>query len=291
MLASLVLACAQASQPAEAAHPAEAVNPARAANATQAASRSVQLEAPVGLSARIGDVVLEGSELEVAPLASDAPLVVRITRCAPHGDAFRYDFELVALEPGLHDVASVLRRKDNGPLGDPAALGAPKLLAVATLAEGRLTPNSPEPRESPRLGGYTTTLWLGGAAWLVGLALLLALGRRKRAAEAAAARPATLAEKLEPLVRRAAAGELGREERAALERGLVEYWSRRLGLDAERPEAVLPKLRAHPDSGPLLRGLEVWLHAPGPHAIDVGALLAPYRELAADALELGTRAH
>lgn len=265
MLASLLFVCAQAERP------------------------GLQLEAPVGLSTRIGDVVLAGGELEVAPLAPDAPLVVRITRSAPHGDAFRYDFELVALEPGVHDVASALRRKDGSPLGDPATLGAPKLAAVATLAEGRFTPNSPEPRESPRIGGYTTTLWVGGAAWLVGLGVLLALGRRKRAAAAEAARPATLAEKLEPLVRRAAAGELGREERAALERGLVEYWSRKLGLDAERPEAVLPKLRAHPDSGPLLRGLEAWLHAPGPHAIDVGALLAPYRELAADVLDLGAR--
>jgi len=48
---------------------------------------------------------------------------------------------------------------------------------------------------------------------------------------------------------------------------------------------VLVDLREHPDAGPLLRGLEDWLHRPEPReSVDVGALLAPYRDLPADAL-------
>ncbi|MCC6406872.1 MAG: hypothetical protein IT453_06885 [Planctomycetes bacterium] len=247
------------------------------------AAQAVQLEAPVGLTARVGDVVLAGSELEVAPLAKDSPLVVRITRVAPHGDAFCYDFELVGLEAGTYELAPYLRRKDASPVGE---LAAPKLVVRSSLADGQVLPHHPPAGPMVRFGGYTALLWTAGALWLVGLVAILFAGRRRRAREHAEQRPKTLAERLEPLVRSALAGELGRSERAALELGLVAYWTRRLGWEAERPDHVLPKLRAHPEAGPLLVGLEQWLHAPGKPTVDVEALLAPYRNLPADALTL-----
>jgi hypothetical protein len=81
-------------------------------------------------------------------------------------------------------------------------------------------------------------------------------------------------------------GELGRAERAQLELSLVAYWRRRLGLDDRRPEQVITLLREHEQAGPLLRGLEDWLHRPEPpEDVDVAALLAPYRDLPADALD------
>jgi Ca-activated chloride channel family protein len=47
-------------------------------------------------------------------------------------------------------------------------------------------------------------------------------------------------------------------------------------------------MRKHPEAGPLLGQLEAWLHRPGPpEQVSVGALLAPYRDLPADALDLG----
>ena len=52
----------------------------------------------------------------------------------------------------------------------------------------------------------------------------------------------------------------------------------RLGLDGLEPVAALVRLRAHPEAGALLRGTDAWLHQPpGRVAVDVAALLAPYR--------------
>jgi hypothetical protein len=240
------------------------------------ALQAVELEARVGLSTRVGDVVLAGSELEVAPLARETPVVLRITRVAPHGDAFRYDFEVVGLEPGTYDLGHFLRRKDASETGE---LGAPRLAVRATLAEGVLTPNAPPAGPAVRLGGYRTLLWLAGSAWVVGLVAIALAFRRRRAKEREAARPETLADRLEPLVRRALAGELAARERAALELGLIAFWTRRLRWEHLKPEVALERLRAHPDASPLLLGLERWLHAPGERDVDVARLLEPYRTL------------
>ena len=41
---------------------------------------------------------------------------------------------------------------------------------------------------------------------------------------------------------------------------------------------ALARLRAYPEAGALLRGTDAWLHQPpGRAAVDVAALLAPYR--------------
>jgi hypothetical protein len=92
--------------------------------------------------------------------------------------------------------------------------------------------------------------------------------------------PPTLAERLQPLVARAAEGKLSRDELAHLERLLLSHWRERLALgDAPMIEAV-QRLREHPEGGVLLRQLEDWLHRPpGSVKVDVEALLAPYRAL------------
>src|SRR5262249_33082280 len=52
----------------------------------------------VGMRGHITNVVIPGPELEVRPLDSQAPFVLRIVSVKPHGNAFRYDFEYYALE-------------------------------------------------------------------------------------------------------------------------------------------------------------------------------------------------
>lgn len=244
-------------------------------------------ETTVGLPARIAELVLPGAELEVAPRRAHDPLVLRITRVSPHGDAFRYDLEYWALEPGEYDLRAWLRRKD----GTPADLGDVKLAPIevrvsSVLPPGQVKPRVPPVAELPSFGGYRALVVASGVAWLVVLMLLLRGGRERAALAAEAVRPLTLAERLRPLVERALRGQLSRAERARLELGLVAFWRRKLGLDARRPADALALLHAHAEAGPLLRSLEDWLHRPAPPTeVDLAALLAPYRDLPPDALE------
>jgi hypothetical protein len=236
------------------------------------------------MSVRISDLVLPGSELQVVPPEKDAPLVLRIAAVRPHGTSFRYDLEYWGLEPGEHDLRDWLRRADGSSTDDLPPL---PVTVTTALPEGRVEPHAPVPRRLPPFGGYRTWLIAGGVLWVVGLAALLILGRRRRLAEEAARpRALTLAERLRPLVESAIEGELDRTERARLELSLVAYWRRRLGLEDRKPEEVIGLLREHGEAGPLLRGLEDWLHRPEPpRDVDVVALLAPYRDLPADALD------
>ena len=229
-----------------------------AASPAQEAPRSSQ----VGVSARISDLVLPGSELEVAPPQKDAPVVLRIVAVRPHGDAFRYDLEYWGLEPGERDLRDWLRRADGTSTADLPAL---PVAFTTALPEGRILPHAPQPAKLPRFGGYRTALIVGGVVWGIGLVALLVAGRKRRLADdAARPRVLTLAERLRPLVERASRGELGRAERAELELSLVAYWRKRLKLEERRPEP-----RA---------------------SVDVSALLAPYRDLPADALGERARA-
>ena len=46
-------------------------------------------------------------------------------------------------------------------------------------------------------------------------------------------------------------------------------------------------LREHDEAGGLLKQLEIWLHRPGNAGeVDLAALLKPYQDLPADALEV-----
>ena len=77
---------------------------------------------------------------------------------------------------------------------------------------------------------------------------------------------------------------------AALERSLMVYWWRQLGLSSQRPADALTELRRHAEAGPLLGKLESWLHSPiRQDKIDVNELLEPYRRLPANALQAEVR--
>lgn len=242
----------------------------------------------VGMRARIDQLVLPGPELEAVEIRDRTPpMVVRILDVYPHGpSAFRYDIEYYGLEPGTHDVRSYLKRKD----GSSTANLPPILVPVRpVLPPGQIEPNALVLKGTPRPGGYRVLVIVGAVLWLAGLAGILLLGRRRRRDEARASEPpATLAERLRPLVERAMAGQLDAGQHAELERLLIGYWRRRLNLETAPPAESMALLRRHREAGPLFRGLEAWLHNPdGPREpVDVGALLEPYRDLPADALEV-----
>ncbi len=234
------------------------------------------------MPARIEQLVLPGTELEAKPADRKAPLVVRIVRVAPHGTALRYDLEYYGLEKGKFDLRDYLRRKDRSSAADLPPI---PVTIESVLPPGQVLPNVLEPKGTPRPGGYWLLLSAAGVLWVLVLFAILRVGRRRAEAARVSARPLTLADRLRPLVEGAVAGRLDPGRLAELERALIVYWSRRLNLLDRKPAEALAVLRGHPEAGPLLAQLEIWLHRPPPHAtIDVAALLEPYRAVPADGL-------
>ena len=243
-----------------------------------------QRSATVGMAARIDQLVLPGTELEVKPLEGrEVPVVVRITGSYPHGTDYRYDLEYYALEPGTYDLCAFLQRKDGSSLED---LPKVEVEIQSVLPPGQVEPGALAARETNFFGGYQLLLVVGAVVWLAGLLAILFGGRKGRSAQAEAeSRPLSLADRLRPLVEDAMAGQLTEARQAELERTLIAFWRRRLDLDDLRPAEAMARLREHEEAGPLLIQLEKWLHRPGENRdVDVLALLEPYQNLPADDL-------
>ena len=244
-------------------------------------------ETTVGMAGVLGGVVLPGTELEAKRLEDRrSPIVLRVVRVYPHGSMFRYDLEYFGLEPGTYDLRDYLRRKDGTPVG---ALPPLAVKVNPVLPPGQIEPNRLEIESGPRVGGYRVLVIVAVCAWVLVLGAVIAsfFFPRRRAATATSDRPVSLAERLRPLVEGAIAGRLSREQLANLERALLAYWRKRLGLEAAEPGVAIEAMRGHPEAGPLLAQLEAWLHRPGPPApVDVAALLAPYRDLPPEAIDL-----
>jgi len=237
----------------------------------------------VGMPAQIEQIVIPGPELAVRPVTDRGPLIVRIVNTFPHGTDFRYDIEYYGLEPGTYDLSRFLERRDGTP-----ATGLPAIEVTITtlLPPGQVQPNALTPDSVHGLGGYQMWMITGAAVWAVGLFCILFAGRARRTGiDSAPVEPESLASRLRPIVEQAIAGELPAAKLAELEMMLVAFWRKRLHHDQSEAAEVIPKLRNHPEAGPLLRQLEAWLHQPETGSeVDVPGLLAPYRHLAADAL-------
>jgi hypothetical protein len=232
----------------------------------------------------IEQLVLPGSELEVAPITDKSKVVIRIDKVYPHGTAFRYDLICYGLEPGEYDLREFLRHKDGSATDDLPAL---TFKVSSLLPPGQIEPHGLSFASLPWLGGYRLLLIVGGILWVAGLVWLVYPRRKKTAADAAAAAPPlSLADRLRPLVVEAMAGRLPPAKLAELERALVSYWRRRLGLEDVAPVEALATLRSHPEANPLITQLEAWLHRPaGQQSVDVGQLLEPYRNIAPGELD------
>lgn len=245
-------------------------------------------ETTVGMPGRLEGVVLPGPELEAKPIEDrKKPVVLRIIQTYPHGTDFRYDLEYYGLDPGTHDLRDYLRRKDGQPLSNVKPL---PVKVIPIRPPGQVRPNELEIDKTTGLGGYRGIVIGAIVVWSIGLLAIVAwmlspLFRSHKVA--AGVRRISLADRLRPLVQGAIDGKLSQEELAKLERGLLALWRKRLNLDTVEPGTAIGKLRKHPEAGPLLGQLEEWLHKPGPQTpVDVPTLLAPYRDLPPDALEM-----
>lgn len=258
---------------------------ARGASEVTAAVDAQDKRSPtVGLPARIDQIVLAGTELEVRPREDRrAPLVVRIVNTFRHGTAYRYDLVYYGLEPGEYDLKSCLRRKDGSPTDDLPPI---PVTIRSVLPAGQVEPNPLRAEPVPFPGGYQVALWCAGIAWAAGLAAIVLVGcRRRRATEAAQQQTLTLADRLQPMVEDALAGRLDRPRQAELERMLLAWWRKRLDLEGINAAEAIARLRNHEEAGALLRQLEAWLHRRVMDGqVDVAALLEPYRQLPTEAV-------
>lgn len=255
---------------------------ALAGSAAIAQSRD-ERSAPVGMRAHIDQLVLTGSELEPAPAAMGTPIVLRVLATWPHGEHFRYDLEWYGLETGAFDLAKFLQRKNGSSMDGVVAI---PVTVTGVLKAGELEPPELDSVAATRLDGYRTLQIAAAIAWGAGLLAILFIGRRRRKSAPVPVVQPTLADRLRPLVATVAEGRADDATKAELERVLVSFWRARLDLREAKAAAAIVAIRRHPEAGALLRQLEQWLHVPAPvAAVDLDALLAPYRAVSADDLQ------
>ena len=245
-------------------------------------SRAADTNNPtVGMEGRV-EVILPGTQLDAAPANPRSRLTLRIADSRPHGTLIRYDLRYIGAVPGHYDLREFLMRKDGSATND--------LLPIPVVVSGLLPEKHQGQLEAqarhalPFLGGYKLTLIAAAILWALVFLPIWFWGRSgKPPAEIRlATRAPSLAERLQPLVARAAEGKLSRDELAQLERMLLSHWRERLAFSELTLAEAVQRLREHPEGGVLLRQLEDWLHRPpGSVQVDVAALLAPYREVPA----------
>ncbi len=229
----------------------------------------------VGLPLEIRELYIPGGEISPTPRRDrKPPLAVRILEVKPAKDGFRYDFEVQGLEPGTHNLADFL----DAPPG--TTIPAIPVEITSALPPGVPQPHPAAPGPLPALGGYRAFMTLLATAWFTGL-ILIVLWRKNRSADATGSTAApTLADRLKPLLTRAAAGNLTTDERARLERLIIGHWHAKLPeLIPLSPAESLAALRTHPEASPMILALERWLHARNSTTseAEIDQLLAPYR--------------
>ena len=236
-------------------------------------------EARVGQPLTLTDIYIPGGAVEPTPRRDRTPpLVVRLLETKSAKDGHRYDFEITGLDPGKYDLADYLTAVN--PVNTPAI---PEILLEITsvLPAGVVLPSELPPVKIPALGGYKNKMIAATALWCAGfIAMVVWIRRKKTGATVSSEYLATLAERLQPLLERAASGNLDDAGRASLERLVIGRWRERLPEISSLPPAeAMVKLRAHPEASPLILQLERWLHAREGNVSpsDLKALLAPYR--------------
>ena len=236
----------------------------------------------VGMEGRF-EVILPEAGLSTAPADHRAPLLLRIASTQPHGTLTRYDLRYIGHVPGEHDLRNHLFTTNGSPATNLPALMVSVPGLLPTPHNGWLEEQA---RHAPSLfGGYRGLMIFVIVLWILALWVILRATRKPKVAvvEADTQREPTFAEKIRPLVERAAAGQLSADEKATLERMLITHWQRRLHLTASNGEELIAQLREHPEAGALLRTLENWLHRPpGTVQVSVESVLAPYRNLPAE---------
>jgi hypothetical protein len=234
---------------------------------------------PIGLEGKVM-VVLPGPKLKAAPVGDKSKIILRIHDIFPNGNSYRYDLRYFGFVPGKYNLNQFLLTLDGK---TPTNLPPTKIIIGGILPEDHDGILIEEDNTKIELSSNYTA-WLIGivALWiLIALPLFLAgLKSKKNFGKTNDFNEPDLAQRLRPLVEQAATGDLDTEGRAILERMIFSHWREQLNLPKEgNPVDLYLQLKQHDDAGPLLCGLEDWLHRPpGTSAVDITALLEPYRK-------------
>ena len=239
----------------------------------------------VGMEGQL-EIILPETGLTAKTPDHRTPLLLRIAHTQPHGTLTRYDLRYIGRVPGRHDLRNYLFNTNGLPATNLAEL---TIIVSGILPEQHNGWLEEQALNAPSLfGGYRSLAAVVVVLWVLALFVILRVGRKPKTApvEVPAQRPPTFAERLRPLVERAAAGGLTADEKAILERMLINHWQRRLGLAGADSGELIARLRQHTEAGALLRALEDWLHRPpGSAKVEVESVLAPYRNLPAGETE------
>jgi len=253
--------------------------------AEDASSEQAMVATTVGIPQTIKDLILPGSELIAKPIEGDPAVIVQIVDAFRHGDSFRYTIRFSGLEPGVHDLAEWLVRKDES---DTKDLPKVPVEIESLLPAGQVTPNQLSESWLPRLGGYKVMMTVAVIVWgLVLLALLFGGRRKKGATDQAGASERSVADLLQERLEAAFDNQVAPQQYAELERMLFSWWRKRLGYESLSPDAALAKIKENAQAGPLMIQLERWMHSPAKDErdVDLAKLLSPYRDLPIDQWE------
>ena len=233
----------------------------------------------VGMEGQV-EVILPEAGLTPKSPDRHAPVLLRIAYTRPHGTLTLYDLRYMGRVPGKFDLRDYLVTTNGNPATNLAALPVSIAGVLPNPHNGWLEEQA---LHTPSLfGGYRTLAAIIVVLWVIAFFVILRVGRKLKPAPVAAPvqRPPTFAERIRPLVERAAAGKISADEKATLERMLITHWQRRLALREVTGEELIARLREHGEAGALLRALEDWLHRPpGGATVQVEVVLAPYRDL------------
>ena len=234
----------------------------------------------VGMEGQL-DVALPLAGLTTKPGDHREAMLLRIAHTQPHGTLTRYDLRYIGRVPGQHDLRNFLFTADGSPATNLPALNVTIAGLLPNPHNGWLEEQA---QQAPSLfGGYRTTLAVIVGLWVIAFFVIWRSGRRAKevANTAPVQREPTFAERIRPLVERAAAGRISADDKATLERLLITHWQRRLNLTSANGDELIHRLREHSEAGVLLRALEDWLHRPpGRGEVRVEEFLAPYKQLA-----------
>lgn len=237
------------------------------------------LESTVGFPKIIYQKVIEGPKLIAKPMRDKGqPVVIRIVKTYPHFDHFRYDIEYRGLEPGNYNISDYLTRED----GSDVAIEPVNVKVNSILGPGQVVPYQLPPTKSRYSSFYLPIMLALGTLWVAGLLMILFYGRGKKKRPSNEAKKVTVAERIQPLLDAAAAGELNSQQQAELERVLSSFWSKKLRLEHLPADQLRQQLRGHSEASVLLDQIDTWIHKPGGNGsaqVDVNRILEPYRTM------------
>lgn len=206
-------------------------------------------------------------------------LILRVVSVTPKDDAYLYDLRYIGLLPGDYDLSNYLLMPDGSETADLPVIAVKVIALLPQNHQGGLVSNQLKAHTPP--GGYKvffTVVWI---LWVILIVpIIFAFRKKKLVITEKVTPPPTLDELLRPLVEKALTGRLDTPGKGHLERLLMGYWQKQLGLEKSNVYEMLRQIKAHPEGGKLLEKLECWLHRPpGAGTVDIDELLSPYKNI------------